>query len=180
MKRAGRIVLYLFGGILAVLLLITVIGVLLPKTHVAAVEGRYRARAADIHTAIVDVAAGPSWRTGVQDVTVLSQAAEPLRWRETADWGTITMVHEENTASRVVVRILDEGQGWGGKWTYEIVPDGDGTRVRITEDGVVTNPLYRFMSRFVMGYHTGLETYMRDLGKRFGESVEPVRVARSG
>lgn len=35
---------------------------------------------------------------------------------------------------------------------YRLVPDGAGTRVTITENGEVYNPLFRFVSRFLMGH----------------------------
>lgn len=179
MKPVARILLYVVLAFLVIVLLCVLIGLMLPKKHKAVVEGHYRARPTELHAAISDVDLGPSWRTGVKQVQVLSRPEEPLRWREVTDWGTLTMVQDVNEPNRIVARILDEGQGWGGTWTYEISPDGTGTIVRITEDGVVTNPLYRFMSRYVMGYYKGLETYIADLGRRFGETVEPMRVRQS-
>lgn len=152
--------------------MVLIVGLLLPTTHVAVVESRYRASASDIHAAINDVASARAWRSGLEEVAVLSAPGEPLMWREVADWGTLTFVQEVNEPGcRIVSRIIDEGQGFGGTWTYEINHTPEGTVLRITERGEVTNPLYRFMSRFVFGYYRGLETYARDLGRRFGEDV---------
>ena len=68
---------------------------------------------------------------------------------------------------RLVTRIADTGLPFGGQWTYELVPDGEGTRLTITEDGEVYNPLFRFVSRFVMGHTATIERYLDDVEKRF-------------
>jgi hypothetical protein len=49
------------------------------------------------------------------------------------------------------------------------MPTADGATLRITENGYVTNPLFRFMSRFVLGYTGEIEKYLRSLAKKFGE-----------
>ena len=129
-----------------------------------------------VYAAIADVEHAPSWRTGLQKVEVLSR--NPMRWRETAEWGTITFVRdEEMPPQRLVGRIADESEGFGGTWTYELAESvGSGTDVVITENGTVSNPVFRFLSKFVFGHYTSLETYARDLAKRFGGDAEPVRI----
>jgi hypothetical protein len=61
----------------------------------------------------------------------------------------------------------------GGTWTHELTPDGSGTRLTITERGWVGNPIFRFVSRFVMGQTATIDSYLHALGKRFGEEVKP-------
>jgi hypothetical protein len=56
-----------------------------------------------------------------------------------------------------------------------VAPRGERTLLRITEEGEVYNPLFRFMSRYVFGHYRTLEQYARDLGRHFGEDVTPVR-----
>jgi len=54
----------------------------------------------------------------------------------------------------------------GGKWTYELRPVQGGTTLRITEDGEVFNPIFRFMSRFVFTHHRTIDRYLGDLERR--------------
>jgi hypothetical protein len=54
------------------------------------------------------------------------------------------------------------------------------TRVTITERGWVSNPLFRFVSRFIMGQTSSMETYLRSLGKHFGRATTPTVVATGG
>ena len=45
--------------------------------------------------------------------------------------------------------------------------------MRITEDGVIHNVLFRFMARFVFGYEGTARAYLAALGKKLGEPVAP-------
>jgi hypothetical protein len=76
---------------------------------------------------------------------------------------------------RLIGRIADPSLPFGGSWTYDVVREGAGSRVMITEDGVVRNPVFRFMSRFVFGHHATQEAYLRALGRKFGHDATPVR-----
>ena len=157
--------------------LVTLVGVLIPERHRVAVRAAYLAPRDSVYAVIRDVARGAEWRDGLESVEVLSQTGETMRWRETADWGTVTFEHAAADPPRMIAaRIVDEGQGFGGTWTYELTPLGRGTQLVITENGVIDRPIYRVLSKYVMGYYAGLETYARDLGRRLGEEVEPERV----
>ena len=166
---------YMIASVALLALAIVVTGYLLPEKHSASVRAHYNASPQQLYDAIVDVEKGPAWRTGLDSVQVLERT--PLTWRESASWGKLTMVMDEATPpSRVISRIADQGEGFGGIWTYDIQPEGTGSVVTITEDGEVYNPLFRFMSRFVFGHYKSLETYATDLGKHFNETVEPERL----
>src|SRR5207253_11394629 len=101
----------------------------------------------------------------------------PLCWREVSKFGPITYEQVEAVpAQRFVSRIADTDQGFGGTWSFALTPDTGGTRVTITEDGFVSNPLFRFMSRFVFGYYGTQEAYLRALGKKYGQDVAVSRL----
>jgi len=65
-----------------------------------------------------------------------------------------------------VVRITDESLPFGGSWPYELEPGAAGTRLAIREEGEVYNPVFRFMSRFVMGHHSTIDQYLEALQTR--------------
>jgi hypothetical protein len=155
-----------------------VIGALLPVAHVATVEAMYGTPADRVFATIADVQGGVAWRTGLEQVEILSGSDEPLRWREKSSFGTLTFRRDEFTPpARLVGRIDDRSQGFGGRWIYELTPRGERTVLRITEEGEVYNPLFRFLSRYVFGHYRTLEQYARDLGRQLGEEVAPVRAA---
>ena len=171
-----KILLGILAGLAFLAVVVIVVGAALPKAHTAKVRTTINAPPDSVYAAIADVEHAPSWRSGLQKVEVLSR--NPMRWRETAEWGTITFVRDAATPPRrIVARIADESEGFGGTWTYELAEStGSGTDVSITENGTVSNPVFRFLSKFVFGHYTSLETYARDLTKRFGGNAEPVRI----
>ncbi len=69
-------------------------------------------------------------------------------------------------------RIATENLPYSGTWTYSLQPNGEMTIVRITEDGQVYNPVFRFMSRFVLGHTRTMDAYLRALGRAAGQEVE--------
>jgi hypothetical protein len=71
--------------------------------------------------------------------------------------------------TRLITRV-SPGQPFGGTWTFELVPDGSGTRLTITERGEIYNPIFRFMSRFVFGYTATMDAFLQNLRKRVGEA----------
>lgn len=170
-KAIGIIILVLIllvGGVLAT-------GAMLPQSHTASVRAEYGAAPADVFAAIADVESSPAWRDDIDSVTVLER--EPLRWRESGKFGNLTFVREAlEPDRRIVARIADTSEGFGGTWTYLVEPAATGSTLTITEDGEVYNALFRFMSRFVFGHYSTLETYVTSLGQHFGENITPVRL----
>jgi uncharacterized protein YndB with AHSA1/START domain len=163
-------------GVIAVLVVLIgiVIGVgyLLPVRHRASRVATYPASPDVVFAAITNVAAFPSWRSSVKKVEVVASAPEQLSWRETGSDGTILFVADRVAApTSLVTRIADRGLPFGGTWTYELAPAGQATTLRITEDGEVYNPLFRFMSRFVFGHTATIDTYLRDLGKHYATTA---------
>jgi uncharacterized protein YndB with AHSA1/START domain len=158
------------GGLVAVVLLVVVIGAMLPRDHVASTSAVVAAPPQAVWNVVSDPASAASWRD-VQRVEMLSTGGA-TRWREFSKHGAITMEQMEALApSRFVTRIADTDLGFGGTWTIALAPEGTGTRVTIREDGFVSNPLFRFMSRFVFGHYGTQEAYLRALGRKFGHDV---------
>jgi len=56
--------------------------------------------------------------------------------------------------------IADKSLPFGGTWTWNIQPAGEGSSVTITENGEVYNPIFRFVSRFVIGHTRGIDKYL--------------------
>ena len=138
------------------------IGAALPKAHVA----RRGIQLAASPNEVFALIAGPSdWR-GLKYEPLTES---PLTWRETDSSGdAITYDRVETVApKRIVNRIADPTLPFGGSWTYEIAPSGNGTELTITENGEVYNPFFRFVSRFIMGHTATIEKYQRDLTAHF-------------
>jgi len=77
----------------------------------------------------------------------------------------------DERASRRFTRIADDKLPFGGRWIFELAPDGAGTRLTITEDGFVKNPVFRLLSRRVFSHTATLERFFLDLGGHLGVAV---------
>lgn len=147
------------------LLLIVLIGACLPQKHTASRTVSLR-RSAETVWALIS---GPSnWRPDVTNYQDLPPHDGHRMWRETDKHGqTITFEAIESTPSRrLVTRIADPKLPFGGTWTYEIVPAGDSCTLTITENGEVYNPLFRFVSRFIMGHTATIDSYLTALNAK--------------
>ena len=150
-----------------------VIGLLLPARHEVARSARIRGVPAQVYAIVRDVARGPEWRSGLTRVELLESRQGRARFREIGRDGTILYeIEEEEPPRRLVTRIADESLPFGGSWTYELSPSGDGTDVRITERGEVRNPIFRTLSKLVFGHTATLDRYLADLRRKQG-GLEP-------
>jgi Polyketide cyclase / dehydrase and lipid transport len=145
-------------------LCVTAIGYALPQNHVASREAVLNAPPDRVLAIITDVARYPEWRQGVTKVDVVP--ADVLTWKEHAGSDTLTFETLEHRPGLFRVRIADRNLPYGGTWTYEVTPQGAGSRLRITEQGEVYNPLFRFMSRFVFGHTATIDKYLEALQRR--------------
>jgi hypothetical protein len=145
--------------IVAIPALMALIGLALPVAHVATRTATVPAKPGDLYQKI----AGPSdWR-GVK-----YEPLSPTQWRETEGHDAIVYQRVESTPpSRIVNRIADKALPFGGTWTYEIAPSGAGSRLTITENGEVYNPLFRFVSRFIMGHTASIDKYLAAVAKAY-------------
>jgi hypothetical protein len=78
----------------------------------------------------------------------------------------------------LVTSIADDRLPFSGKWTYEIELAGAGSRVTITEEGEVFNPVFRLVAFLFVGHHGTIDRCLESLGLRFGERVTPVHVVQ--
>jgi uncharacterized protein YndB with AHSA1/START domain len=158
-----------FVAVVLVIVAVLIIGWTLPQQHEVSRSADLPQPADVVWRAITDVGAFPSWRTGVTAIEQLPGAPGHENWRETGKNGRITYeVVESEPPRRLVTKIADRSLPFGGSWTYELSPVDGGTRLTITERGEVYNPVYRFVSRYVMGHTATIDRYLSDLGKKLG------------
>ena len=162
-----KILAWTLGALAALVAVVAGVGYLLPVRHRASREATFAASPDVVFATITRVEDFPSWRSVVTKVDVIASAPEHPSWRESGSNGAILFVADRVSApTTLVTRIADRSLPFGGTWTYELTPAGTGTMLRITEDGEVYNPIFRFMSRYVFGHTATIDTYLRDLGKK--------------
>jgi hypothetical protein len=150
-----RTVLWILAGLVGLVVLVAIVGGLLPVGHVASRSVSVAAAPEAVFDVIADVERYPEWWSDVSRVELLPAEQGRTRFRQHDANGEIVMeIVDAARPHRLVTRIADPDQPFGGTWTWEIAPEGAGARVTITERGEVYNPIFRFLSRFVFG-HTG-------------------------
>jgi uncharacterized protein YndB with AHSA1/START domain len=147
------------------------IGSRLAQSHRASVAKTFSVPPDVIWAAITEVEAFPSWRSGVKRIERLPDRNGFPVWIEEGRSGKMTLAIERMERPRILIgRIADPNLPFGGTWTYEIAADGDGSRLTITENGEIYNPMFRFMARFIFGYEGTIRSYMSSLEKRLAGS----------
>lgn len=165
------------GGALALAALITLIGAFVPREHRATSTVVLHQPADSVWKVVRDLGGVPAWWPEVKESVRLPDKDSHEVWRQKMSGWDVPLIVIESTAPRRLVTQIDTSAGgaFGGTWTYEVTPDsGAGTKISVTEAGWIGNPIFRTLSRFVFGYYGSLDGYLKALGKRFGETVEPV------
>jgi uncharacterized protein YndB with AHSA1/START domain len=171
---------------LAVLLVLLVLGLFLyggsvPEHHVSKVSARFAQPPEALWAVLTDVQHFPDWRGDLKTVEPLPATGGHRRWREVGDYGTLTLEVTESEPPRhlatTIVYAADEKPDFSGAWIFDLQPDGTGTRLTVTEDGRIHNQIFRGLAHSVMGYQTTQESYLKALGRKFGEDVVPVHGA---
>ncbi|HEX6728741.1 MAG TPA: SRPBCC family protein [Pyrinomonadaceae bacterium] len=174
MKTLILIIIAIVGVLALVVAVVALVGSKLPVQHTASHSIVVHQSPQQVYDVIRDFASAPSWRSDLKSVEVENQLNGKIHFRENSSQGTVNYeLVEDIPAQRMVTRILDTDLGYSGKWTYAFTPEAGGTRVTITEDGEVSNVIFRFMSRYVFGHTATMDSYLTSLGKKFGEDVKP-------
>lgn len=168
-------VLLIAVGVLAGLVgLVALIGAFRPRTHVAVHEVVLGASPDRVWREIADVERQPEWVPEITKVERLDDRDGQPSYREyVGRFAATTVVTASDPPRRLVKEILPGGPFFGS-WTWVLAPDGEGTRLTITEQGTVPNPLFRAM----MIFHDNTKSvrdYADALARRLGAGIEVVR-----
>jgi hypothetical protein len=165
-----KIIVIVLGAIVLLVVCVVVIGALLPKHHVVSRSARYRATPQKLFALIQ----GPqNWRPEVLREEAVPDAANRKLVRETTRNGE-SVTYELLAATpptSIQRRIASENLPYSGAWTFSLQPQDGATVVRITEEGDVYNPVFRFVSRFIMGRTGTIDAYLGALGTAVGQKV---------
>lgn len=170
-------VLIIVGVLVALGVVVFVVGVLLPRDHVAGSSVVLRQPADAVWRTVRDMSGITSWWPEVLSSQRLADSAGREIWEQKLKNGfAMRLIVTEDVPPRRLVMTIDAPPDapFGGTWTYEVSAVAGGTRLAVTEAGYVNNPLFRFMSTFVFGHHATQDGYLRALGKKLGADVQPV------
>lgn len=164
------------GTLAALITGLAAAGLFLPREHRAARSLRLaRTTPEQVWAVISEHGRDPEWRSDVKATTRLEDHHGHAVWQDTFRNGQAMSYEtlEAEPGRRLVRRILESGGPYGGTWTYELEAEGAGARLVLTEEGWISNPVFRTLARFAFGHHRTLEGYLRDLARKLGESSGP-------
>jgi polyketide cyclase/dehydrase/lipid transport protein len=166
-----RWLLLIAGVMVAIVLIVALIGLMLPGAH----RAMHMASFGQPPEAIFAAITGPQdWRGIVK--TDLPAEGGRRRWREQSGRRSITFEETASDRPRLYqCRIADADLPFSGTWTWEITATKDGCICRITEEGQIKSPVFRFVSRFILGQTRTIDDYLSALGRKFGEPVKIVQ-----
>jgi hypothetical protein len=166
-----KIVLLVLGAVVVLVAIVVVVGLLLPKSHAASRSAAFRTTPGQLFNLI----AGPqSWRPDLLRSEPVADAQGRDLVRETTRNGeTITYeILDRTPPTSVTRRIATENLPYSGTWTFSLQPASGETIVRITEHGEVYNPIFRFVSRFVIGHTSTIDAYLNALAKATNQTIQ--------
>ncbi|GAB4513048.1 MAG: SRPBCC family protein [Haliangiales bacterium] len=169
-----RWILALITIITLLLAAVVVIGGLLSPGHEASRAAELPAEPDAVFAIISAIEDSARWRPEVYEVRRLPgpTPAGPggARYREVGVHGPVTVaIVEAAPPTRLVLAVSGAGPGFEGTWTFALEPIPTGTRVTLTERGEIENPVFRFLSRYLVGYTTSIDAYLAALTARLAQ-----------
>jgi hypothetical protein len=161
--------------VIGVGLLMLVIGLLLPRNHVATSQVELKQPIDSVWATVRSLGDTPSFWPELKGSSRMPDVDGRETWGQTMKNGFSLplVIDEERPPNLLVTRIVAKEAPFGGTWRYSLEAATGGTRVTLTEDGWVSNPMFRVISR-LMGHHTTLDSYLKALARKFGETATPV------
>lgn len=168
-------VLIIISGLVGLVALMALIGVFVPREHRATSTVTLQQSPDSVWKVARDLGGITTWWPEIKESVRQPDREGHEVWRQKMSGFEVPLIVMESAPPRRLVTKIDASAGaaFGGTWTYELTPDSSGTRITVTEAGWIGNPMFRFLSRFVLGYYGSLDGYLKALGKRFGEEVRP-------
>ena len=164
-----RWMLWNVAGLALVDLIVAIVGALLPKAHTASRTARIALPPDALYTILTDLDRHQSWRPDVKSLQRLPDRDGKPAWIEDVGGMKIPMHFERmERPALLTTRIDGTDLPFGGSWTYQIAPAAGGSDLTITENGEVSNVIFRFMSRFVFGHHATMDGFLKHLQARAG------------
>ncbi|MEP7327256.1 MAG: SRPBCC family protein [Gemmatimonadota bacterium] len=162
------------GVIVGIGLLMVVIGLLLPRNHIATSQVELKQPIDSVWATVRALGDTPSFWPELKSASRMPDVEGKETWGQTMKNGfnLPLVIDEERPPNLLVTRIVAKHAPFGGVWRYSLEPVNSGTRITVTEDGWVSNPMFRVISR-LMGHHTTLDSYLKGLSRKFGEETVP-------
>lgn len=153
-------------SILALVALVFVIGLLLPKQREFVKTAHLKSSNEKVFQIVTDVENQPSWRSDVQEIKVI----DPNTWTEIPKKGTpITFKTKQKIQNQLFEIEIIEPKSFKGYWVGTFEQTATGTKVVFKEVVTIDNPLFRVMSILFVDLDKTMDIYIAHLKTKLGE-----------
>ena len=87
------------------------------------------------------------------------------------------MTSRQRHAADPPILLVEDKDSLRAMLRHALEAQGNSTRVTVTEHGEVYNPIFRVVSKYIMGQTSTIDSYLTALGKKFGNDVTPADAA---
>ncbi len=121
---------------------------------------------------LADVQGMPKWNRHMEKVEMLPPVDGREATRQTFQGNMVmTIITTESVPPSHLVRTMGDASGpFSGSWTYDISPTSDSSKIALTEQSDVKNPIARLMMR-IFGPTKYVDDHLSDLAQHFGETA---------
>ena len=169
---------FILGGvILGLPLLAYVAGLFIPRDHVASSSIVLDKTPDAVWALVSDFAQSAKWRADITKVRMDPPVDGKVRFTESGTQGDVQFeVISQQPPFRQSVRVVDEGQPFGGVWTWQldsVDTPAPKTRVTLTEAGFIKSPIFRTMGKLFYSPTDTMDSYLIALARALGENALP-------
>lgn len=150
----------------------------LPAEHRTTVSAVLAAPPEVASALLTDLKRRPEWRPRVARIGRIEDAMDGRAvWRELDPGGDrFDFVVDELGPDRLVIEVAQPVDlGFRARWIWQIEPSGTGSRVEVTEEGIVDNLFFRGWWSLVYGPYAAIEEDLAAFCRALGSPVAPVR-----
>lgn len=166
------VVLLVMSSVVAAVMAVLAGGLLLPKRHVVERARDLPAPPDVVWSRLAQPASYAAWQRQVRRVDWLTDA--PMQWREFTTDGAFTWACTTCDAPHVfTARVVDEDVQRRPERTLRLRAVDGGTRVTCTEVALHTNPIPRFVYRYLLRPEPQLDALLDDLARAIPAESTP-------
>lgn len=155
-----KMITYLLVSIAAIIAIVFVIGLFMPKERTFTKEAVLNSEASKVFNIVTDFNGQTSWRTDVKEIIVIDDKT----WTEVPVKGTaITFQVKRKIQNQLFEIEIVEPKSFKGYWIGTFQEVEDGTRVVFKEVAIIENPFFRVLSATFVDFDKTMETYMNNL-----------------
>jgi uncharacterized protein YndB with AHSA1/START domain len=157
-----------FSMLGAFIVLILIYGYSLPVEHQISLSKHFDKTPDELWRVLIDYRKYAEWRENVYEVLEQESSGYDA-WKEVdAEGHSIKyQITTHSPGTKLVVETTSAEESYSGSWAFDLIPDDNGTTLKITETGRIYNLFFRVIAHFNAGYSSDIETWMRSLENKF-------------